>query len=90
MRPIRTVSTLLVLVLLASTLPAGINQAFADTVDEAEQAAHDAEHRAEAAKGLVNQAVANRAAIETQLAEAISRLNDLAAKLSVVGAKLDK
>ena len=52
-------------------------------VDEAEQ-------RADAASGLVDEAVANRTEIEKQLTESITRMNELAAELSLVGASIDR
>ncbi len=90
MRTVRLLTTLLILALVGSLFPGGPGPAFADSVEEADQAVHDAERRAKAASGLVNEAVANRRAIETQLAEAIARLNELAARLSAVGVQLDK
>ncbi|MFQ5523810.1 MAG: transglycosylase SLT domain-containing protein [Acidimicrobiia bacterium] len=90
MRTFRFLAALLILTLVGSVVPVGPGPAFADSVDEADQAVHEAEQRAEVATGLVNEAVTNRLAIETQLAEAIARLNDLAAQLSAVGIQLDK
>src|SRR5690606_10508975 len=49
-----------------------------------------AETRASVASGLVDDAVANRLEIELQIAESISKVNDLAADLSLVGSRLDR
>jgi peptidoglycan hydrolase CwlO-like protein len=58
-------------------------------VDETEQEARAAERRAEAAAGLVDEAVARRTDIEAQLATSISRISDLSAELSAVSSSLD-
>lgn len=62
----------------------------AQNLDEAKDQLDGAARRAEVATGLVDEAVANRAEIEAQLADSIARANDLAAALSVVGAGLDR
>jgi peptidoglycan hydrolase CwlO-like protein len=62
----------------------------AQSVGEAEDDAAEARQRADVASGLVDEAVAERRQIEVQLTETITRVNDLAARLSVVGAGLDR
>jgi hypothetical protein len=64
--------------------------ALAQSTDEAEQSAEQARRRANAATGLVDEAVANRETLERQLAESIERMNQLAAELSTVGAQIDR
>jgi peptidoglycan hydrolase CwlO-like protein len=64
-------------------------RAGAQTVDETEQEARAAERRANAAAGLVDEAVARRSDIEAQLATSISRISDLSAELSAVSSSLD-
>ena len=65
-------------------------KASAQTVDEAEDDAAQARRRAEVASGLVDEAVAERERIEAELAIAIARAAEIAAKLSEVGADLDR
>lgn len=81
---------LIAFALVASVISMAGPLALAQTVDEAESDADAAKKRAEIADGLVDDAVAERAELELQLADTISRVNDLAAKLSVVGASLDR
>lgn len=64
--------------------------ALAQAVEDVEEDAAAAKERAEVASGLVDEAVAEREELEIQLAEAISRVNDLAAQLSAVGSDLDR
>lgn len=64
--------------------------AFGQPLDDAERTLNQAEQRAEVASGLVDEAVADRLAIENQIADSISRVNDLSAALSIVGASLDR
>ena len=64
--------------------------AFAQSVEDARDDAAAARNRAEVASGLVDEAVAERAELEVELAETISQVNDLAAQLSVVGSDLDR
>lgn len=76
---------------LVSLLLAGLGlAAVAQSVDEAESEAEEAARRAQAASGLIDEAVADRERIEHQLAEGIARLNDLSAEFSVVAAGLDR
>ncbi len=49
----------------------------------------DLERRLEAAEGLVDAAVAQRATLEAQLAQSIARLADLGAELSAISSKVD-
>jgi peptidoglycan hydrolase CwlO-like protein len=77
-------------VLVALTTALGHSgRAGAQTVDETEQEARAAERRANAAAGLVDEAVARRSDIEAQLATSISRISDLSAELSAVSSSLD-
>lgn len=70
-------------------LISGVPLAIAQSVSEAEDEADSARRSADAASGLVDEAVVNRSAIEAQLIESITKLNELAGQLSVVGAALD-
>ncbi|MCI0678587.1 MAG: lytic transglycosylase domain-containing protein [Actinobacteria bacterium] len=79
-----TIAVLLVFSLLST--PAALGQ----DLEQAETTAADAARTAETASGLVDEAVANRAQIEVELAASISRANDLASTLSVLGASLDR
>ena len=63
--------------------------AHAQTVDDAEQAAEDAGRQAEVAAGLIDNALAERGAIETELAVSIARISDLSAELSLLSTRLD-
>lgn len=62
----------------------------AQSVSDAERDAEQAEWRRNLASGLVDEAVANRIEIENQIADSISRLNDLAAALSSIGVSIDR
>jgi soluble lytic murein transglycosylase-like protein len=64
--------------------------AHAQSTQEAEQEADEAGRKADAASGLVDEAIANREEIEVQLAQSITRMNDLAQELSRVGSSLDR
>lgn len=90
MRSLRLFSAIVALSLLAASPAPGGSYALAQTTDEAEDAADDARERAEVASGMVNDAVANRDEIEHELAESITRLNELTAELSSVGADIDR
>jgi hypothetical protein len=90
MRFARPFSALLAACLFASVVATGGTLARAQSADDAEDAADDAKTRANAASGLIDEAVANREDIERQLAESITRLNDLTAELSTVGADIDR
>lgn len=90
MRFARPFSALLAASLLASVIATGGTLARAQSSGEAEDAAEDARQRADVASGLIDEAVTNREDIERQLAESISRLNDLTAELSTVGADIDR
>lgn len=89
MRFARLFTALLALSLLASIVTTGGPLARAQTTDDAEQDAERAEQRADTASGFVDEAVANRDALEHQLADSIARMNELAAQLSEVGSDLD-
>jgi hypothetical protein len=90
MRFDRPFSALLTASLLASVVATGGTLARAQSSGEAENAAEDAQRRANAASGLVDEAVANREDIERQLVDSITRLNELTAELSEVGADIDR
>jgi hypothetical protein len=90
MRFARPFSALLAACLFASVVATGGTLARAQSADDAEDAADDSRRRANAATGLIDEAVANREDIERQLAESITRLNDLTAELSAVGADIDR
>ncbi|HEU4894472.1 MAG TPA: transglycosylase SLT domain-containing protein [Acidimicrobiia bacterium] len=75
---------------MASVVATGGTSARAQSTTEAEDAADDAQRRANAASGLVDEAVDNREDIERQLADSITRLNELTAELSRVGADIDR
>jgi hypothetical protein len=79
-------TVLVVMAVAASFGPLAMAQDLQTATEEMENAAR----RAEVASGLVDEAVANRAEIEAQLADSIAKANDLAAALSVVGASLDR
>ena len=88
--PAALASVLALSVAALSVALSGDAPARAQTVDEAEEGADAAKRRAEAASGLVGEAVAERDEIERRLIETIATANDLAAQLSAVGAALDR
>ena len=90
MRFARLFSALLAASLLASVVATGGTLARAQSSGTAEDAAEEAERRANAASGFIDEAVANREDIERQLADSITRLNELTAELSRVGANIDR
>ena len=90
MRSLRLLTALLAFALITSVVTPGVPFAFAQSTQDAEKAAEDAAGRADAASGLVDEAIANRTEIEKQLTESITRMNDLAARLSLVGSSLDR
>lgn len=90
MRFLRSLPSLLAFALAVSVLSTAGSFALAQTVDDAESDAAAAKKRADVASGLVDEAIAEREDLELQLAETISKVNDLAAKLSVVGSGLDR
>ena len=90
MRSLRLSSLFLVVLLVTSVAFVAAPLANAQSVSDAENEADEARTRAEAATGLVDEAVAERESIEQELAATISRLNDLSAELSRVGASLDR
>lgn len=90
MRFARLLTALLALSLLASIVASGGSLARAQSTENAEQDAERAEERAETASGLVDEAVANRDALERLVADSIIRMNELAAELSRVGSDLDR
>jgi peptidoglycan hydrolase CwlO-like protein len=90
MRALRILSASLLLVVTSIVPTLGPTAALAQSVDDAKQTAEDAGRRAEAASGLVDEAVANRAEIETELADSISRVSDLSAQLTTVSVGIEK
>jgi hypothetical protein len=86
----RITSTILGFALIASLFVPGAMVAAGQSVSQAEREAAEAEWRRNMASGLVDEAVANRVEIENQIADSISRLNDLAAALSSIGVSLDR
>jgi hypothetical protein len=90
MRLLRPFSTLLALSLLVSVISTGGPFALAQSTEGAERAAEDARRQADIASGLVDEAVANREEVERQLADSITRLNELTAQLSLVGTRVDR
>jgi peptidoglycan hydrolase CwlO-like protein len=76
--------------LVATLLGSAGPSARAQTTDQAEDEADEAQRRANAASGLVDDAVENRDSIEEQLADSIARMNELADELSKVGADIDR
>jgi len=90
MRLPRTPSPLLALWVALVLFLTGGPLAIAQSLSDAEEQAESARRTAAAASGLVDEAVANRRAIELQLTESITRLNELAAQLSILGATLDR
>ena len=85
----RIPSTISALVLIVALVVSTGMVAVGQTVPDAERKLEQAERRAEVASGLVGEAVANRLEVELQIAESISKVNDLAAALSEVGSRLD-
>lgn len=90
MRLLRPFSALLALSLLVSVVSTGGPFALAQSTEGAERAAEDARRQADIASGLVDEAVANREEVERQLADSITRLNELTAQLSLVGTRVDR
>lgn len=90
MRFVRPFSALLASSLLVSLVATGGSAARAQSTEDAEDAANQAKQRADVASGLVDEAVADRDSIERQLADSITRLNELTAELSSVGADIDR
>jgi hypothetical protein len=90
MRRLRSSSLVLTVTMVVAELAAGGSLALAQTVDQTEQEAEDAENQAEVANGLVDTALAERAEIETELATSMSRISDLSAELSKVSASLEE
>ncbi|HEX6947844.1 MAG TPA: transglycosylase SLT domain-containing protein [Acidimicrobiia bacterium] len=80
-----TITTaLVVMAVTVTTMPVA-----AQDVEDAQRELDVATKNAEQAAGLVDEAMANRAEIELQLADSIARAQDLAAALSEVGVSLD-
>lgn len=90
MRLLRFLPALLGFALMASVVGHAGPLALAQSVDDAETDAAQAKERAEVASGLVDEAVAEREQLELQLTQTISRVNELAEQLSIVGSGLDR
>lgn len=90
MRFARLFAALLVLSFVASIVTSGGPLARAQSTEDVEEDAEQAQRRAETASGLVDEAVADRESIERQLADSITRMNELSARLSEVGSDLDR
>lgn len=90
MRFFRLSLALVAFSLLVSVVYGGGTLARAQSTEDAEDAAEEARERADTASGLVDEAVANRDEIERQLADSMTRLNELTAELSQVGADIDR
>jgi septal ring factor EnvC (AmiA/AmiB activator) len=89
MRLFRALCTAVALALVLSTVVSDGFAARAQSVGEAEDDADRAAREAEQASGLVESAVANRSAIESDLLSTITLLNDLSAELSSLSVDLD-
>jgi hypothetical protein len=90
MRCRRTLSSLLAATLATAVLAGTAHPARAQGVDNAEQAAVQAEQQVGAAAGLVDEAIAERSEIEAELAASMVKLNELAEQLSLVSAGVDR
>ena len=90
MTPRRAALALFVLSLLASSLQLGMPSARAQSVEDAEQQADQAEAARNDAYAVVADSVANRAAIEAQLFAALNRYDQAVAALAVATQKLDR
>jgi hypothetical protein len=90
MRPYRALSFLLATLLALTVAFVDGTDARAQSVDDAEEAAEAAAARAGAAEGLVDAALADRAAIELDLVESIARINQLADELSSLSVGLER
>lgn len=76
--------------LVLSLAVVGTPHASAQSVNQAEDEADEAKEGVDAASGLVGDAIAERAEIESELVVVIAKVNDLSAQLSTVGAGLDR
>ncbi len=83
MRSTRALSVFLALITLLSIV-------FTDDLIARAQSADEEAERAEVAQGLVETAVANRAAIELELVATITRINELSEELSKLSVGLDR
>lgn len=90
MRPLRALSILLAVTLAVPVAALDGDVARAQSVDDAQEEAATARERAEVATGLVDAAVANRSAIELDLAATIERLNRLGEELTSLSVGLDR
>jgi len=90
MRSFRLSSLLLALAMVVSVATFEVPLAAAQSVNDAQDEANRAKEKADAASGMVDEAVAEREAIEADLAETITRLNDLAAEISILGTSVDR
>ncbi|HUG32156.1 MAG TPA: transglycosylase SLT domain-containing protein [Acidimicrobiia bacterium] len=90
MRTLRLFLALLAFSMVASLVATQGDAALAQTSSDAADEANEARQRAGTASGLVDEALADRDEIERQLADSITRLNELTAQLSEVGADVDR
>lgn len=90
MRFARHFTALLVISLIVSIITSGDTLARAQSTEDAQDDAEAAQRRANAATGLVDDAVADRESIEQQLTDSITRMNEIATQLSLVGASIDR
>ncbi|MGH8916451.1 MAG: transglycosylase SLT domain-containing protein [Acidimicrobiia bacterium] len=89
MRALRSFSLTMAMVMAVVGITAGGPLALAQTVQDTEQEAEEAEREADVASGLVDDALAERGEIEADLAASITRISDLSAQLSRVSSSLD-
>lgn len=90
MDPKRAAPALIVLSLLASSLPLGVLSARAQSVNDAEQVADTAAAERENAYGVVSDAAANRDQVEAELFEALTRYDAAVSALADANRRLDQ
>jgi hypothetical protein len=90
MRFLRFIPAVIAFSLVLSVITTDGPVAHAQSVDDAEDNVERAKEEADSASGLVDGAIADRGTVEAQLADSISRVNELAAQLSIVGVGLDR
>ncbi|MDH3191055.1 MAG: transglycosylase SLT domain-containing protein [Acidimicrobiia bacterium] len=90
MRPLRAISLVLATILALSVSLTDGQFARAQSVDDAQEQAEAAERQAAVAAGLVDEAVANRAQLELDLLNTITRINQLSDELSRLSVGLDR
>jgi len=90
MRFLRFIPAVIAFSLVLSVITTDGPVAHAQSVDDAEDNVERAKEEADSASGLVDGAISDRGTVEAQLADSISRVNELAAQLSIVGVGLDR